>query len=372
MRELLQILEIYDSLQHSPTKLALATVVKVKGSTYRRPGARMLMTDDGRTVGSISGGCLEGEVLEKAKLHVINGKAQLAVYDMVSDADVWGLNQGCNGIMHLLLEPVTHPQGAIQFRFLHHCLRGQRRGVMATVFRVEGEIKVELGARVMLSEDGTVTEDVREPFLTSALLEDCREVLRSGRSANKEYRLTHGSVEAFIEFLSPPLPLVIIGAGSDAMPVARLAKELGWHVTVVDHRPALATRERFPSADVLKVARPEDYPSELALSPGNAVVIMTHNFSHDLEILRHMLPTPLRYLGLLGPKQRTELLLRKLRESGSHPTEEQVARIHAPIGLDVGADSPEEIALSILAEIQAALSHRGGGFLKNHDGPIHP
>ena len=372
MKELQNILEAYESLQHSPTKLALATVVKVKGSTYRRPGARMLMTDGDTTIGSISGGCLEADVLEKAKLHVMNGEAQLAVYDMVSDADAWGLNQGCNGIIHLLLEPVTYPQGALQFRFFHDCLRQQKTGVMATVFRVEGEVKVHGGARVTLSEDGTVTEDVKEPFLTSALLEDCNEALKFRQSANKEYRLTHGSVEAFIEFLSPPVPLVIIGAGSAAIPVARLAKELGWHVTVVDHRQAVLTKERFSPADRLTLARPEEYHEKLELSPHSVVVIMTHNFSHDLQMLGHFLSTPLRYLGLLGPKQRTELLLQKLHENGFDPTEEQRARLHTPIGLDLGAESPEEIALAILAEIQAVLSRRGGGFLKNHGGPIHP
>jgi xanthine/CO dehydrogenase XdhC/CoxF family maturation factor len=371
MKELQHILSTYEALQHAPVKLALATVVKVKGSTYRRPGARMLIGDDGTMIGSLSGGCLEADVAEKARLHAFDGAPQVIVYDMISDADVWGLNQGCNGIAHILLEPVNSPQSAIQFRFYHDCLHHQRAGVMATIFRVDGEIKTPVGSRVMLTEDDTVTEDVKNPFLTSALLEECRRALKTEQSTVEEFRFTSGDVEALIEFISPPIPLVIIGGGYDTIPLARLAHELGWDVTVVDHRPAFASREAFASARQVLVTRPEEFSVRVSLPDRAVVVIMTHNFSFDLEYLKLLLPLDLRYLGLLGPKQRSKLLFSKLKESGVQAAESHMQRIHTPVGLDIGAESPEEIALSILSEIRAVLSKRSGGFLKNQTGPIH-
>lgn len=331
----------------------------------------MLMIGGTATVGSISGGCLETDLLEKAGQRLQPGKPQYVVYDMISDADVWGLNQGCNGIVHLLLETVSHPLGTLQFRLLHECLRGQKEGVMATIFRADGEVNVSIGSRVTLLEDGAITEDVKDPFLTSTLLRDCQSVFETGHSTHKEYELTGGTVEAFIEFIAPPIPLVIFGGGADAQPVARMAKELGWHVTVVDHRPAMATSAHFPTADVLLVARPEEYPERLLLGPQNAAVVMTHHFRLDYEIVKYLLPLSFRYLGLLGPRQRTELLLGKLREEGVQFSEEQLGRLHAPVGLDIGAEYPEEIALSILAEIQAVRSNRSGGSLKSGKRPIH-
>ncbi len=371
MKELQHILSTYEALQHAPVKLALATVVKVKGSTYRRPGARMLIGDDGTMIGSLSGGCLEADVAEKARIHVFNGIPQVVVYNMISDADVWGLNQGCNGIVHVLLEPVNAPQSAIQFRFYHDCLHQSRAGVMATVFRADGEIRTPVGSRVMLNEEGTVTEDIKDPFLTSALLEECRRVLKTEQSKVQEFRFTNGIVEALIEFIAPPVPLFIIGGGNDALPLARLAHELGWDVTVVDHRPAFASRERFATARQVIVTRPEEFSERVAPLDRAVVVLMTHNFSFDLEYLKILLPLNLRYLGLLGPRQRSQLLFSKLKGSGVQDVEGHMPRVHTPVGLDIGAESPEEIALSILSEIRAVLSKRSAGFLKDHKGPIH-
>jgi xanthine dehydrogenase accessory factor len=370
MKELQNILQAYESLRNTAATLALATVVKVRGSTYRRPGARMLMSDDGRMVGTVSGGCLEADVLEKARKLMLAGKAETAVYDMTSnDEGAWGLSMGCNGVVHLLVEPLTN-ESAAHLRFLRDCLAQRVRCVVAVVFRVDGEFRAFVGMRLMVREDGSVVENVMNPVLAAVLLESARQALEDGKSEVKEYRFGEGVVEALVEVVDPPTPLIIFGAGYDAIPVARLAGELGWNVTVVDHRPAFLAAERFPDAKLVQL-RPEEIGQSLSIDRHTAVVVMTHNFEHDLHLLKSLLPSPAQYVGLLGPRKRTELLLEKLRDQGVTPTEAQLARLHAPIGLDLGAESPEAIALAILAEIQATLAGRRGGYLRDLRGPIH-
>jgi xanthine/CO dehydrogenase XdhC/CoxF family maturation factor len=372
MKELQDILSAYESLKQAGSSGALATVMKVQGSTYRRPGARMLILGDGKTVGTVSGGCLEADIAEKSKTVVSSGRPATFVYDMTVDGDaVWGLNQGCNGVVHLLVEPIPPRDGFGHLEFLRDCLHQRISGAVATVFRVDGEFKASVGMRVLLDERGVVRENTKNPVLTAALLEECQRAINSSRGTVREFRFTEGVVEAFIELVQPAIPLFIFGGGYDAIPLARFAKELGWEVTVVDHRPAFASRERFPGADSFILARPEEVGAKVALDKRSVAVIMTHNYTHDLELLKALLPSQASYVGLLGPKMRTERLLRNLAQVGITPTESQLHRLHTPIGIDIGAESPEEIALSILAEIRAVLSKRSGGFLKDSSSPIH-
>ena len=372
MKELQDIIKAYESIKQAEAQALLATIVKVRGSTYRRPGARMLIREDGTTVGAISSGCLEADVVERSKKILETLEPTTVVYDMTSsDNDVWGLNLGCNGVIHILLEPIRMSVVSSHLTFIADCLRNQKLGVVATVFRVDGEFQARVGSRVLVQEDGSVAEDIRNPVLSAALLEDCLNAVRTKQSSVKEYRFLEGVVEAFIEVIHPPVPLFIFGGGPDAIPIARFAKELGWHVTVIDHRPAHATKERFSAADALIFARPEEIADKVQLKSHAAAIIMTHNFSHDLQLLSALLPSAVRYLGVLGPSKRTNLLLEKLRDTGFTPTEKQLARLHSPVGLNIGGESPEEIALSILSEIQAFFSGRTGGFLRDHGGPIH-
>ena len=176
-----------------------------------------------------------------------------------------------------------------------------------------------------------------------------------------------------IETVAPPVPLTIFGAGDDAIPLAQAAKLIGWHVTVIDARPAYATPERFPTADAVHCLRPEALLSSphVVFPPETMAMIMTHNFTHDLELLRVVLPRPLRYLGALGPKSRTQRLLDALADAGVTFPDEALARLHGPAGLDIGAETPEAIAISILGEMQAVLAQRNGGALRDRTAPIH-
>jgi xanthine dehydrogenase accessory factor len=372
VKDLQEILKAYEAVRKDEGKAKLATLVKVKGSAFRRPGARMLIRDDGTSVGALSSGCLETDVIERSKKITEPHGAITVTYDTSSPQnDVWGLNLGCNGIIQILLESLPLGARSLHLTFLSECISSAKRGVIASVFRVEGELKVAVGSHLFLAEDGTISEDIKNPSLTAALTEDCIEAFRSTSSCNKEYRFTEGVVEALIEYIRPPHPLYIFGAGAEAIPLARMAKDLGWTVTVVDHRPAFADKARFASVDQFILARPEEVAEKINLKANAIAVVLTHDVSHDLNLLRTLLPSEVIYVGLLGPAKRAEQLLESMRETGFKPTPEQLSRFYSPIGLNIGAESPEEIALSILSEIQAFLKGRSGGFLRDHSGPIH-
>ena len=370
MAELTAILEVIDAAPPGE-RMALATVVKVQGSVYRRPGARMLITGTGRTVGAISGGCLESDVAEHAKRVLASGQAIVITYDGTTDEDsVYGLGMGCNGVTNVLIEPVEvgRPDGPLAF--LEACRSRRQAGVMATILQSESG-GPEVGAHWMLSSDGQLVGDTEQTDFVQALAAEMRQVLCRRRSEVKA--LTPGAaVEIFFEFVSPPVSLVIIGAGYDALPLASFAKQLGWQMTVVDHRSAYATPERFPVAEAVHCMHPGPLPESIAMDADTFVMIMTHHYLHDKEWLRTLLPQPLRYLGILGPRARTERLLRELQTEGMAKEVTSLERLHYPVGIDIGAETPEEIALAILAEMRAVLAGRSGGLLKAQHGPIHP
>jgi xanthine/CO dehydrogenase XdhC/CoxF family maturation factor len=220
----------------------------------------------------------------------------------------------------------------------------------------------------MLDPKGAATGEIEDPALRSNMLAALRQIVPSSRPTTVEMGLTGGKAEVFLEEIRSPSPLVIFGAGYDAVPLVRMAKELGFHVTVADLRPAYALRERFPEADAVLVTSPEEI-SCLALNERSAAVIMAHNYFADRAFLKALLPLRLRYLGLMGPKGRASRMLKELRQEGCSVLEG--ATIHNPVGLDIGAENPEQIALAILGEVQAVFSGHAGGSLRQKEGPIH-
>lgn len=373
MKELQDILAAAQKLEKSDQKVALATVVQVSGSVYRRPGARMLMTEEGSMLGAISGGCLEADVFEHAQTVMTTGQAVTITYDTTSDGDiVWGLGLGCNGKVHVLIESLPKAVSQNVLSVLAMSLHQSQRVAIATIFQVKELQDVAVGSRLMCGQDGTLMiQTVSNSQLSAAIQKDLLEAFHTGKSHGNTYRLPQGQAEVLIEIIDPPLPLVIFGAGHDAIPLVRFARELGWHITVVDHRPTFATPERFPQADQILCCLPERLSQSLSFSSRSVAVVMTHNFNRDRELLPVLLPSETAYIGVLGPKRRTEKLLQELRDAGINPTDAQLRRVFGPIGIDIGAETPEEIALSILAEIRAVLSRHHGGFLREKDGPIH-
>ncbi len=370
MKELEDIVNAWETLCAEGQGAVLATVVGVSGSTYRRPGARMLLAPEGRLAGSVSGGCLEGDLVKKASWQTRDGAA-LVTYDS-TDADedvVWGFGLGCNGIVQVLLERVS-PEMPGPLRLLSSVLKQRQPGVIATVISESVE---SLGQRLLLLPDGSRETTIADALLSAQVSEDADAVQAAQKSNTCTYKLTDGTqVIVFLEAVLPPLPLVVFGAGHDALPLVRFAKELGWHVTVADIRASSARPARFPMADAVAVGSVNAVCAEISLNAQTAVVVMTHNYPDDKRVLRALLTSDAAYIGQLGPKARTERLLAEISDDGFAVTENHRNRLHGPAGLDLGADTPEQIALSIIAEIQAVQAGRGGGQLRDRRDPLHP
>ena len=362
----------------------LVTVFKTAGSTYRRPGARMLVLPttarnaadlvDLDFLGSISGGCLEDDARERALETLATGRAAALVYDTTAEADIlFGSGVGCQGVVHVLVQPLPPDPAADPLAHLARALRERRTGTLATVCAADGPDAPLLGRFLSLDAQGTRAGTLADADLAAAVAADAPAVLKKGRSALRVYpRPEGGRVEVFLEVVQPPRALLICGAGQDAAPLARPGKELGWRVRVVDGRRAYATRERFPAVDELTVCPPREFSARASVEPGEFVVLMTHNYLHDKEFLCAALASSAAYIGILGPRRRTDRLLAELANlPGPCLGKRSLRRVHGPAGLDIGAEAPEQIALAIVAEIEAVGARRHGGVLKRRRAPLH-
>ncbi|MBW4522975.1 MAG: XdhC family protein [Scytolyngbya sp. HA4215-MV1] len=373
MKDLPAILESYQAVYQRGEAAFLVTVVHTQGSTYRRSGARMLVTQTGETIGMVSGGCLEQDIVEHTRQMSLND-AIAVTYDNTAEPEdlLWGLGLGCNGVVQVLIEPLL-PNVCNPLTVLAECWRDRAPAVLANLFQAEGTTTIKLGACLALTPDKVIVFEQAHSDLVTAIAADAQAVLQQQQSTIQSYDLVMGTVQVFLEYVSVPTALTIFGAGQDAIPVAQLAKSLGWQVTVIDCRANPVSHAHFAMADQVILTRRERL-LPLDRSPINqpsAAVVMTHNYLDDLEALRVLLPSSASYIGILGPKRRTECLLQDLQAEGRVDCKVDLAKLHAPIGLDIGADTPEAIAVAIVAEIQAVLAQRVGGFLKHRSMPIH-
>lgn len=333
MKEIKDIVRAYDLARTQGLEVALATVVKVEGSSYRHAGARMLVDEEGQLTGAISGGCLEGDARKKALLCIHQKANRVAVYDTREDGNAsLGIQLGCNGVVHILFEYVAPHQMNNPVELLRLSQEGRRPSALATCF------DPPLGTLALF--DGQYTE-----------VSPCnlREVLAT---------VTHTQVIGGTVYTcyAPTLRLIIAGAGNDVQPLANMASLLGWEVILVDGRPNLLTEKRFPSATQRVVSAAEDV--ELAVDAQTYVLLMSHHYSYDLAFLKWALGTVVPYVGVLGPSSKRERMLKALGITGE--------RVYGPVGLDLGAETAEEIALSIVAEIMAVSQGRKGGNLTPH------
>jgi xanthine dehydrogenase accessory factor len=320
-------------LRSAPGPFALATLVEVEGSSYRRTGARFILANNGRSAGSISGGCLEDDVRLRAKEVLTTGVAQVAVYDTTSENDlVWGVGLGCHGIVRVFIERLAVTP------------------VWATALASNLDARAQTELEVVWA--GAAAD-------------------RLGTRLARDAALLPPGARVYRQTAAAPVRLVVCGAGDDAVPLVRFAHGLGWHVTVGDPRPAFATAARFPDADTVIAAPPEEIARRVPGEDPTVAIVMTHHYVHDVPLVRDLLPRSLAFLGLLGPKRRAEKILADLAAGGLKPTPAQLARFHAPVGLDLGADNPEEVALSIVAEIRSVLAGRDGRPLRERKLPIH-
>lgn len=373
MSELERVAETWQRTENAGRSAVLATVVRVAGSTYRRPGARMLFPSGASPVGFVSGGCLEADLAERARIVLESGTAQTVVYDMRSPDDiVWGLGLGCAGEVRVLLERLSPGADAAWLGFVGACARERRDVAIATVIETDQASGIEPGQRVTLDELGDPGPATALGPMGQTLLADARAALDARASSIRAHSSATGRIAALVEYVPPAIALVVFGAGRDAEPLVRLGKEVGWRVTVADDRQAYLRPERFPEADALSLVCFERLGQDAPrMDRRTAVVVMTHHFLHDLELMRHLLATRVPYLGFLGPRQRTDKLFAELGARGTPLTAEDRSRLYGPVGLDIGSDTPEEIALAAIAEIRAVLAGRSGGFLRDARGPLH-
>jgi xanthine/CO dehydrogenase XdhC/CoxF family maturation factor len=373
MKELESIIATYDKIDFKERKAALATVVRVQGSAYRRAGARMMMTDDGRWTGAISGGCLEGDALRRARQIIHEGKPQVIRYDTMEDhsATSLGVGLGCNGIIDVLIEPVTENDHLHHINLLKSFLSKPRPQqeieVIATIFNAENN-KAQIGERLLQRADNQIFNYILDKELSDRILAVSPQIRKEGKSQNHEFVLADKSkVEVFIEVLKPAIHLILFGAGYDSAPLVKLAHEIGWYVTLADDCVAHLQPKRFPDANELLEVPRHQVRQKLRFGEHTAAVLISHNYKFDLAILKELIQTSVPYIGILGPRKRFD----KMKAEMENMTEAQIQKIHSPIGLDIGAETPEEIAVAILAEIQAEFAGREGGFLKTREGTIH-
>jgi xanthine dehydrogenase accessory factor len=373
MHEFQKIIQAYERVDFSQRKAALATVVKVLGSSYRRPGARMLMTDDGHWTGAISGGCLEGDALRKARQAILHNQPTVVTYDTLKDEDAnaLGIGLGCNGVIDVLIEPIDPQNTRNPVELLRTTLLYDQVAVLATVYTIEGHSALKIGDRLVLEGNGKVLDYIPDAQLAAQILTDAREAARTEVSGTKSYLTSFYRVETFFEVIRPSIHLLLFGGGYDAVPVARLAKSVGWRVTVTDDCVAHLAPKRFPDADSVVHALRNDVLTHLPINRYTAAVLISHNYKYDLAVVKQLLTTDIRYIGMLGPRKRGEKMLQELAGLGFTLGKKQLSRLHNPVGLDIGAETPEEIALSIIAEVQARFAQRRGGSLKQKSGPIH-
>jgi xanthine dehydrogenase accessory factor len=370
MKELEDIVKAFDIAQQQGKQTALATVVQVEGSSYRKAGARMLVTEDGELTGAISGGCLEGDALRKARLAMAQQQPMLVTYDTTDDDDAkLGVGLGCNGIIHILIEPIFTDRPNHPINLFKKFLSKRQNAVVITLFSLVDRKAAQPGTCLFLTGEELISNCATEA-LKDELLNDAKSVLQEGRSATKVYQ-GESELTGFVELLKPAVSLLVFGAGNDTIPLVQMAAVLGWYITVIDGRTNYAVSNRFPLAKNVLLAKPEEALTQVNIDSRTVAVLMTHNYNYDLAMLRQLLPLQLPYIGSLGPKKKLHRMLDELLDAGVDITSNQLQRVYGPTGLDIGAETSEEIALSILSEIQAVLQQREGKALRDRPTVIH-
>jgi xanthine dehydrogenase accessory factor len=345
------------------TTAALATVVAVDGSAYRRPGAKMLAPSGAESMGAITAGCLEGPVGDLASTVRSTGEAHLETYDLTDD-EGWGMGLGCNGIVTVLVEPVDRSFGP--------ALDALAERQPVTV--LTGIDEPYLGARNVITAAGDHTVPNR-PGLPEQVIEALQsraDRFRESETAGIETVTVDGeTIRVFVDGLRPAPELLIVGSQPDVNPVAKLARAVGFRVTVATTRGSVPA-ERFPAAETVESVRAPDV-DEIVTAPADTyAVVMTHNFVDDRLAVERLLALDLPYVGLMGPRERFEDMQAAWEDAGESVDREGLDRIATPVGLDLGGGEPAEIALAIVSEMVAVRNDRDGGRLRDHEGPIHP
>lgn len=345
--------EVIDDIERWQTEeeaVALATVIATWGSSPRRPGAKMALTPAGKIAGSVSGGCVEGAVFE-AGVEALEQKQARRLHFGVADETAWDVGLACGGEIDIFVEPLD-PELA---RRIARLLREERAGVVATI--VEGPEDL-IGAKLFVDEDGAVSGGLDEG-IAATVREEAARALATGQPRRITVSTEASPVELFLDVILPPPTLIMVGGVHIAIALAKMARALNFRTIIVDPRRAFGSEERFPDVDRLIQKWPREAFEELALTPSTAVTMLTHDPKIDDPALKIVLDSPAYYVGALGSSRTHARRRQRLLEDGV--PEELLDRIHAPIGLDIEAQTPEEIAVAVMAEMVAARRQASPG-----------
>jgi len=360
-----ELLEICGTLQRQHEgDFALATVIHVEGSAYRRPGARMLIAPSGESWGMISGGCLEHDVMIRARRVMKSAVPVTVRYDSTSDEDIiFGTGLGCNGVVDVFVEPLANQLRESLIEAVEHCHQTRQRGAIATIVKLSDDSALP-HTHAFLTPDGWKGHRV----LTSLLVEH---VPKNEDSIIISEKGPRSDLDIFVQPLLPAIQLVIFGGGFDVAPLIHIAKATGLQTIVVDSRQRPSWTRTLREADSVMLCPAVEALPQIHLDSRTVAVVMNHHFESDRDTLAALTQVGLPYVGLLGPKRRREKLLNAVKSSGIEISDAFVKSLYGPAGLDIGAKDPEQIALSIMAEILAVLNERDAEPVRDRLIPLH-
>ncbi len=365
MKEIKSILQLYHSLKASGEKCAIAQVVRVEESSYRREGARMLVFESGVFEGGISGGCLEGDALQRSQIAILKQQPSIVTYDTSKENEI-GVGLGCNGIIDVLISPISEDSNMLEM--LQKCVSDRGVHVIATVTALNEKVSgITLGKSFYYDTVNKSLEDCTHSGFQSFLQEKIQHVLENKKSSI--YRFEEKGIEAsvFIELIPPQFHLAVYGDNYDVYPILEMARLLDWDVSLTGNVQKLQ-KEKLQS---VKQLYPKDADARPEIDDRTAIILMAHDYKTDYANLEHLIKSGAPYIASLGPRKRFDKMVIELKSSGIELTEAEQERIFAPCGLEIGANTPEEIALSLFSEILGVFSGKRGGMLREKVGPIH-
>lgn len=364
MKEIKSIVDAYNKIDFSATKASLATVARVEGSSYRRSGARMLVLDNGTYLGGISGGCLEGDALRRAQKAIAQDKPSIITYDTTQDDGAQiGVGLGCNGIIDVLFTPLHKNEINNPVELLATLTNIREPKIVVTITAAQQNDL--LGKTLLYENDEQFAKSFAASNISSLVVTDIKNCISKQSSSTITYE--QAGLKLFIEVLLPVTHLVLYGGGYDVYPMTRIAREIGWNVTVVTNIHK-ADKSLFTIATNVLHNKGEEKP---AIDAYTAVVLMAHDYKTDFANLQQMLNTDTNYIGMLGPRKRSQKMFDALAAEGRAIDEQNMQRIFTPAGLDIGAATPEEIAIAICAEIRSVFAGRNGSSLRLRQGTIY-
>lgn len=365
MKEIKSILQFFKEGQSTGEKCALAQVVRVEGSSYRREGARMIVFESGIYDGGISGGCLEGDALKRSQLAILKQEPSIVTYDTSKEMEI-GIGLGCNGIIDVLLSPLK-PDSEILAN-LEKCVSERKPHVIVTITASDfKEMSLKLGRSFYYDTDKNVLEGMESNKIKDFILSKIDQVLEESKSRSFAYTSDDSFLNFHVEFIPAQYHLAIYGDNYDVYPLIQLAGLLDWEISLTGNIQKLK-KEHLKR---VKNIYPKDLPERPKIDERTAIILMAHDFKTDVENLKNVLKSAAPYIGSLGPKKRFEKIKSKFEEESNPLKDQDLLRIHGPCGLEIGADSPEEIALSICSEIMSSFTGKEGGMLRKKSNPIH-